>query len=287
MGKKRRILLAVLVVAVLGGLAWLMQRRSEPVYHGKPFSYWLKDLEHWDKNTNNAALVAFHDMGTNAIPSLLDVLQSRRGLTEQTLMKLDMHQSSIFRHLYEDPWEKKMAASWALYAIGSNALPALPVLTNMLFDSNETAPGAIALAGIGSDGIPFLLAALTNQNHWVIRCAAAESLGWERSDLESVVPALIERLHDPHQYVRYSVATSLGQLHTQPEIVVPALMNDFSGNDTLLRAKVLDALGQFGSQARAAIPMVVEALKDQNVSYNAAIAFKKIDPKAAAKAGVK
>jgi HEAT repeat protein len=105
--------------------------------------------------------------------------------------------------------------------------------------------------------------------------------------LESVVPALIERLHDPHQYVRYSVATSLGQLHTQPEIVVPALMNDFSGNDTLLRAKVLDALGQFGSQARAAIPMVLEALKDQNVSYNAAIAFKKIDPEAAAKAGVK
>jgi hypothetical protein len=50
---------------------------------------------------------------------------------------------------------------------------------------------------------------------------------------------------------------------------------------------VLDALGQFGSQARAAIPMVLEALKDQNVSYNAAIAFKKIDPEAAAKAGVK
>ncbi len=42
MGKKRGIQLAVLVVALLGGLVWLVLRPREPVYQGQPLSAWLE-----------------------------------------------------------------------------------------------------------------------------------------------------------------------------------------------------------------------------------------------------
>jgi hypothetical protein len=44
MGKNRGILLAVLFVALLGGLAWVLSRPAEPVYQGKPLSAWLAEF---------------------------------------------------------------------------------------------------------------------------------------------------------------------------------------------------------------------------------------------------
>ena len=49
------------------------------------------------------------------------------------------------------------------------------------------------------------------------------------------------------------------------------------------------ALGNYGSQAREAFPKIVPLLKDKDreTRNDARVALKKIDPEAAAKAGVK
>jgi len=76
-GKKRDILLAFLFVAFLGGLVWMLSRPTEPVCHGKPLSAWLKELYGWTGDTNQAAFVAFREMGTKAsaaVPMLLEAL---------------------------------------------------------------------------------------------------------------------------------------------------------------------------------------------------------------------
>ena len=39
MGKKRRILIAALLVVLLGGFAWSLLRPSEPSYQGKSLSF--------------------------------------------------------------------------------------------------------------------------------------------------------------------------------------------------------------------------------------------------------
>ena len=45
MGKRRRILLAFLLVALIGGLGWLVLRPREPAYQGKRLSVWLE--QYW------------------------------------------------------------------------------------------------------------------------------------------------------------------------------------------------------------------------------------------------
>src|SRR5260370_39597349 len=42
MGTKRGFLIAILVVALLGGLVWMLSRPAEPAYQGKPLSAWLE-----------------------------------------------------------------------------------------------------------------------------------------------------------------------------------------------------------------------------------------------------
>jgi HEAT repeat protein len=121
--------------------------------------------------------------------------------------------------------------------MGADAKPALPALTKLLFHSNTVWLSAVPLAGMGSDGLPPLIAALTNQNS-SIRHSAATVLAWERSDLNLVVPALIARLSDQDLTVHLAAVSALGQMHAEPGLAVPALMKDFPGNDPLLRSSI-------------------------------------------------
>jgi HEAT repeat protein len=287
MGKKRGILLAGLFAALAVGLVWMLSRPAEPVCQGKPLSGWLKDLYGWAGDTNHPAFIAFREMGTNAIPALLKIMQSDDPPFESLIFELNRMQSLVHFPLRET-WLERHAACSALYAMGANAKPAFSTLTNLLFHTNAVIDCAIPLAGMGSEGLPPLLAALTNQNAG-IRLSAANGLGWARSDMNIVVPALIARLSDQNIAVHRKAAGALGRLHAEPGLAVPALMKAYPGNDPLLRSVILRALSRFETNARAAVPMVLEALSDIDpaVRDQAASALKHIDPAAAAKAGVK
>lgn len=253
MTKKRVTILAILLVAIVALLVSLTRSPNEPTYQKKLLHAWLKDLKNWDGDTNAAAFIAFREMGTNAIPSLLQVLESGRPRMERIIMKINQKQSLV-RLPFGRPWDRTMAATWALYAMGKDARPALPALSNMLFHTNNLIGSATVLAGIGGDAIPVLLTALTNQNYR-IRWAAISGMGWARSDFDIVVPVLAARLQETNWVVRSAAAISLGQLRARPEIAVPALTS---------------------------------ALKDDNQSVreSAAWALKQIDPEGAANAGV-
>jgi len=296
MGKNRGILLAVLFVALLGGLVWVLCRPSEPAYQGKPLSAWLKDLYPESKeNVNQPAFVAFRAMGTTAIPALLRILQSYDSPFDRMILEPGRMQSLVVHFALVEKWheralersQQRWAASYALYALGTNAKPVLPALTNPLFHTN-THFFSGALAGMGPEGFPALIAALTNQNA-DNRLSAAMGLEWARSDLNLVVPALIARLSDQDRMVHFTAVLELGQLHAEPGLAVPALMEDFPGKDPELRSLILEALGRFETNGKAAVPMLLETLSDNDraVRDEATFALKRIDPAAAAKAGVK
>src|SRR2546425_3212683 len=177
MGKNRGILLAVLFVALLGGVFWMLSRPPEPVYQGKPLSAWLKDLyPAWNEDTNHPAFVAFRKMGSNAIPALLQIIQSGDPPFQRLILELNRRQSLVEFPLRET-WHQRWATSCAFYAMGANAKPVLPTLTNLLFHANTLSVAGIPLAGTGSEGVPPLIAALTNQNG-CIRHLAATALAW-------------------------------------------------------------------------------------------------------------
>src|SRR5712691_1963900 len=295
MGKKRGLLLAVLFVALAGGVFWMLSRPTEPVYQGKPLSAWLEELyPEWKEDVNPHAVVAFRAMGTDAIPALLKIIQSYDSPFNRLILEPDRLQSLVHFPLVEK-WHQRAsershlrwAASYALYALGTNAKPALPALTNLLFHTN-THFFSGALAGMGPEALSALIAALTNQNA-DIRLSAGTGIKWARSDLNLVVPALIARLSDQDRMVHFTAVLVLGQLHAEPGLAVPALMEDFPGKDPELRSLILEALGRFEINGKAAVPMLLETLSDNDraVRDEAAFALKHIDPAAAAKAGVK
>jgi HEAT repeat protein len=287
MGKKRGLLLAVLFVALAGGMVWMLSPPAEPVCRGKRLSAWLKEANGYPGDTNQAAFVAFRELGTNAIPALLKTLQSGDPPFQRLILELNRLQPLVHFPVRETERQRR-AASCALYAMGTHAKPALPALTNLLFHANILWLSTVPLAGMGSEGLAPLIAALTNQNA-LIRQSAATALVWERSDLNIVVPALIARLGDQVRNIHRTAVLTLGRLHAEPGLAVPALMKDFPGSDEALRSTILEAFAGFGTNAGAAIPMVIAALSDSlpNEREQVASVLKQIDPAAAAKAGVK
>src|SRR5712691_7891424 len=101
MGKKLGILLAVLFVALLGGLVWMLSRPTEPAYQGKPLSTWLTNLYGWGGDTNHPAFVAFREMGTNAIPALLKIMESGDPPLQRMILELNRRQSLVHFPLRE------------------------------------------------------------------------------------------------------------------------------------------------------------------------------------------
>ncbi|MDB6063836.1 MAG: hypothetical protein JWR26_44 [Pedosphaera sp.] len=79
------------------------------------------------------------------------------------------------------------------------------------------------------------------------------------------------------------------RIHSHPEITVPALIKCLSDQDCQVRWHAAYGIGVFGSDAKPAVPDLLKALADSNTMVKATSgeALKKIDPKEAARAGVK
>jgi hypothetical protein len=99
MDKKWRILLPVACVGVFGWLAWQAWPNREPVYRGKPLSYWLKgfDIGYNDpaKPAFDESVEAVRQTNTNALPVLLRMLRTRDSDWKHRLTRLAQKQRLI------------------------------------------------------------------------------------------------------------------------------------------------------------------------------------------------
>ena len=95
-------------------------------------------------------------------------------------------------------------------------------------------------------------------------------------------------LQDEDAEVRMGAANTLQRLCPESTIAVPDLVNRVRDPDSRVRYGVILALEAMGSEAKAAVPSLIAAVRDGErlVSVTARRALKKIDPDAAAKAGV-
>ncbi|MDB6109974.1 MAG: repeat protein [Pedosphaera sp.] len=272
MRKRYRILLVVLLVAVLGGLTWQVSRprQLEPIYQGKPLSVWL--AEYYESYSTNSLTLqapaavqartenAVRQIGTNGIPTLLQMLRARNSQLTWLGTKLSMQ-----LHLTTNPppnaVERNIEAEIGFWLLGEDAKYAVPALVEIYdqnFSKESQGLAALALGRIGPPArmaIPSLLREATNKNEFP-RTHSIWALTQIRGAPAVLVPALTQALHDPSLHVRSTAAVGLGG---------------------------------FGEDAKSAVPALVQALKDPDYSLRVHVknALKQIDPEAAAKAGVK
>jgi HEAT repeat protein len=240
MGKKRRILLAFLIVAVIGTVVWEMvvwerMPRNEPVYMGKPLSYWLKGYDQLPIYTNRPPVStryqadqAVREIGTNCIPALLRMLQQPNPSLIDRIVALAQKQ-----HLIKIPFTPanlNEKAFWSFMALGSAASNAVPQLVAIFEKNPASFPQMAAPAILGKIG----------------------------HASEPAIPGLLRGIGNTNRSVRCSVIFALGQIHTRPKLVVPALMKCLNDPDLYVRASAVQALGEFGHDAQTAVPALLE-----------------------------
>lgn len=281
---------AGIVVAAL--LLW-SAGRAEPRYNGRSLSSWLDEWGDSYNDPTNHATVAIRAIGSNGLPFLLARLSTEESPDKRRFWE-------IAGKVIPDEWNpvdrdtgRAVTAAEAINLLGDEAKPAFPTLTNLLTIRPHRLNAAIGLAGIGHEGVAVLLSALTNQD-WICRFDAAMALGEARSDLDQVVPALLQIVKSGGNQkediaIRGVAGGALVQLHTEPDLVIPVFSEFLTNSDASTRAWGASLLCGFGTDARAAIPLLLKARNDVDPSVREAVraALKVIDPKAAAGAGSK
>ena len=154
-------------------------------------------------------------------------------------------------------------ASFSFFALGNSAQSAIPQLTNRLYAGQYPQPAAVALVGIGSNGIPYVLRATTNTNY-VVRFAATWALAFEKTGSSEIVTSLLQCLNDAEMTIQISAMHALGELKRDPDRVVPYLIPKLTDFNAAIRRAGIDALGSYGSRAANGIPALLPLLKDPN-----------------------
>jgi HEAT repeat protein len=287
------IIMSALVGFLIAGLGIWHVATKEPAYQGRSLSSWLDE---WGKSScdrTNRAAFAIRAIGRNGVPILLAHFFRNKSTHEiQFWRSARKFIPDAWNPLYDNSTRESTAAE-AINFLGTDAKSAFPTLTNLFFSrtrSNQLTP-AIGLAGVGHEGVAVLLQTLTNQN-WRLRFSAALALGEARSDLDKVIPALIEtaktKCSTPDDYtVCAQAAYALVRLHAKPELVVPVLLEFLTSPDADTRDSAARVLEILGADARAAVPLLLKARTDVNadVRRDAERALEMIDPQAASPRG--
>ncbi len=272
---------------------------KEPVYKDQPLSEWLLVMEsqHWAHHHEIPAGMeqpenAIRQMGTNAIPVLLDILGATDGNKWWVLEKL---KSRNFRKTYNDPAANldiltKVAVD-GFGILGTNAASAVPQMTKLLHKYDSCSVAAQALALVGPKGIAALTNGLSDANGG-IRGGIIWVIG-EKAPMDSntVARLMIGCLKDP--YNRGEAARYLGG--KDPALAIPALLpllDEDTNFDVIVGAS--RALSSYGAAAEIAVPKLLSIFtnhvveQDRNSAINWSVelmrALKGIDTDAAAKA---
>jgi HEAT repeat protein len=259
-------LAATAVVIALAALWWF--RPPEPRAGGRPLRAWLAELNDPQAPRRQAAVAAVREIGTNAIPHLLGLIQSRESEFRRGIINRINRQAT--GKLVTSARERREQAARAFRVLGPQAASAVPQLRILVQDPVLAPDVALALSGLGETGALVLQASLRHR-HPQVRTAAAAALGWVQPAQQSAAAlALLPTLNDGETDVRYRSVVSLGRLARHPDQVVPALAQRLQDAEPLVRRLAVAALGAFGSDARPALPSLEAAAKDPDPDVQAA-----------------
>ena len=122
------------------------------------------------------------------------------------------------------------------------------------------------------------------------RAAAALDLASLGPAAKPAMPAFLKVLQGQDDPVRGPAIKALVELQANPDVLIPLLLQCLSQPQGGSRDEAADALAEFGQRSKAAVPILIKLLDDRSdkeLMQAVRRALKKIDPEAAAAAGLK
>ena len=239
------------------------------------------------------AAAAVHQLGSNAIPELLRMLQTRdrfsavsRRRIQQWLNRFHIRIPQLLDDEHTPAAGPRHRAALGFIALGSNVRPPISQLIPLFKDTDFSKESALVLADSGPEGLVPLREAITNTTpgNWQV-LTAMWALSQFPTNEQVVLPAALHGVTNSDVGVRLCSIFILNRIQTEPQIEVEALTNCIS--DPMVAWSGLQAIGNYGTRATSAVPILVDRLKSPTQSSQAAAILKIVDPQAAAKAGVK
>jgi HEAT repeat protein len=217
-----------------------------------------------------------------AVPALVAYLS--HGLKTKTAGQWDAH--------------GRYFAAYALCQMGPAARPAIPQLIALTTFTNDSdwqarACAQATLIKLRGESLAPLAEALkdtSNPASWCLE-KGGNALLYLGTNAEPLIPVLLGVLQQTNPDIQERAIEVLGKIHAHPEACIPAITPFLQSTNNHMREKSIDALRAFGAAARQRVVLseIVRLLNDTDgfVRTRATNALRKIDPEAAAKAGVK
>jgi len=246
--QKQLVRFALILMSAIGCLILIQPAyANEPEYNGKPLSEWLLKYAAREDSSEEA----IRQIGTNAIPTLLDLLSATDSNKRRIVSKL---KSPAFRQEFSSkqvPAENvRTLAVDAFKLLGTNADPAIPQIVNLLHKDECCQQAAFTLAGIGPQGF----AALTNaaNDPDLMGLVVLAITGMKVSDVQLVTQLLVSALGSTNYIIQGNAAYALAG--KDATLAVPALMPLLDESEYYPRFNAAFALGSFGPAAKCAVP---------------------------------
>jgi hypothetical protein len=254
----------------------LSARAAEPVYNGKPLSEWLLAL-HADltdeeevaaaqqsvepaklrEQKQGHAQEAIRQIGTNGLLTLLDIISVEQWDRKKALGKLkskDFQKAAGNKDIPTEVFRGLAVDGFGI--LGTNAEPAIPQLTKLLYGSPECqSEVACALVQIGPKGFAVLTNAMKND---ALVGVLVQTIGQKGGgDVKTVTRILISALKDTDAGIRGNAAYFLSG--KDATLAVPALIPMLDDTDHYPRERAALALSSFGPAAKSAVPKLMSA----------------------------
>jgi hypothetical protein len=266
-----RMLLVGLGFGILLATVVLVGHREEPVYQGKPLSYWVTQLGSDEiHGAPKEAVAAIRAIGPKAVPFLMEWMPHRQPLRPAWMIRV---WEWCMERLHVSPQqEEKEAPSshcveiawWALGNEGKSAIPALARVINQppatADDYSAWTHSAKAISYLGPDAIVPMLTAATNMQGKHEVWELLHNFRNLRTNGAPAVPSLLQWANDPDYFVRSGVASALGGIGKRADLAVPVLLAGLHDSNSMVRRDAATALGAFAEDADTVLPALIKVI---------------------------
>jgi HEAT repeat protein len=222
---------------------------SEPAYHGRRLTIWLKqysDTPLDEAQRRSEAEKAVRMIGARkALPCLLEMVEASDGPIRSWLIENHDKWRLRFLNLREAVDIQQLGIA-GFEILGTNCASAVPKLALLMQDTNHAFTALRCLIGIGEPAEVPVCQALTNKSP-EIRRFAAQQLAWVTDDIEVYLARMSGPLNDSDATVRFAAVQALGLQTQYPEEVIPLLVKAMADPAQSVAGYAAKFLGDFGT----------------------------------------